>query len=96
MASKKLGSYTSVANIDTTLFTVATDKAVVFNLNVCNTTTTACTVRISIGGDAIEYDTPIGANGVLERTALIGQSTEVVSVRASINGVVFRAYGMEE
>lgn len=96
MASKKLGSCISVANTDTTLFTVATGKAVVFNVNVCNTTATACTVRISIGGDAIEYDTALAANGVLERTALIGSSTEVVSVRASIAGVVFRAYGMEE
>lgn len=96
MASKKLGSYISVANTDTTLFTVATGKAVVFNVNVCNTTATACTVRISIGGDAIEYDTPLSANGVLERTGLIAEASEVISVRASIAGVIFRAYGMEE
>lgn len=96
MASKKLGSYVSVANTDTILFTVVTGKTVVFNLNVCNTTAIACTVRITIGGDAIEYDTPVAANGVLERTALIGESAEVISVRASVDGIVFRAYGMED
>jgi len=96
MASKKFGSYTSVANTDSTLFTVPVGKAAVFNLNTCNKTTTACTVRISVGGDAIEYDTPLSANGVLERTGLIAGASEVISVRASIADVVFRAYGMEE
>ena len=96
MASKKFGSYTSVANTDSTLFTVPVGKAAVFNLNACNQTTTACTVRILVGGDAIEYDTPLSANGILERTGLIAGASEVISVRASIAGVVFRAYGMEE
>ena len=96
MAAKKFGSYVSVANTDATLFTVGTGKAAVFNINVCNTTSSSCTVRISIGGDQLEYETTIGALSVLERTALVAQSAEVISVRASVNGVVFRAYGMEE
>ncbi len=96
MANKKLGSVVPSATIDTTLYTVPTDKSVVMNINVCNTTDTRVTVRISIGGNAIEYGAIIPENGVLERTALIAETNEVVSVWASSAGVVFRAYGIEE
>lgn len=96
MANKKLGSATPAAATNTTLYTVPAMKSAVFNLNVCNTTAAAVSVRVSVGGDSIEYDASIPANGVLERTALIAEAGEVVSVRASATGVVFRAYGIEE
>ncbi len=96
MAGKKFGSHVSVANTNHDLFSVATGKVTSFTVNVCNTNNAAVTVRLSIGGDAIEHEETIPAYGTLERTGLIAEALEVISVRASAANVVFRAYGIEE
>jgi hypothetical protein len=96
MANKKLGSVAPVVNTPTTVYTVPVGKSVVMNINVCNTGAGSAKVKISIGGDYVEYDTVIPTSGVLERTALIAEAGEVVSVTTDATGVVFRFYGIEE
>jgi hypothetical protein len=95
MAGIKFGSATPDANKDTTLCTIASGTTATMTINVCNTNSSSVTVNISIGGDKIEYGTTIGANSVLERTALIAVSGEDVVVNASASGVTFRAYGIQ-
>ncbi len=96
MGGKKFGSLVSTANTDSDLYTVPSGKSTSMTINVCNTSTVATTVRISIGNDVIESATPLEPNGVLERTGLIAVENEIISVKASVDGVTFRAYGIEE
>jgi len=95
MASKKLGSVTTVANTDTTIYTAGATKTAVANINICNTGSTVVTANIKIGAQYIEKGVSIPASGVLERTALIIDNNEVVLVNTS--GVCdVRIYGIEE
>ncbi len=94
--TKKLGSISSVANTSHTIYTVPAERSTVLNINVCNTNIFEADVRIVIGGDIIEYTTKLSSGEVLERTGLIMSPGEVLEVKSNLDGVVFRAYGMEE
>jgi len=95
MANKRLGAATTVAGIDTTIYTAGATKTAVANINICNTGTAAVTANIKIGTQYIEKGAGIPAGGVLERTAQIIDNNEVVLVNTS--GICdVRVYGIEE
>ncbi|NJD38461.1 MAG: hypothetical protein FIA89_09115 [Geobacter sp.] len=97
-----LGKAALVANTNTTIYTVPADAVVTANINLCNRTAAAITVRLSIGAaipadsDFIEYDTSIPAYGVLERSGMAMAAAENLVARASATGVSIRAFGFTE
>ena len=102
MSSGRLGSAALAAAADTDLYTVPAGTVATVNINLCNRTAGAITVRIAIRAGAladahyIEYDTSIPANGVLERTGLAMSAGEIITVRAASAGISARAHGFEE
>ncbi len=109
MATGRLGAVALVTdNTNNLVYTSPTGFYSVFNVSICNTTTTAVTVRMAIstsstaGGVAaseyIEYDTALPAKGVFERTGLITSalSAPYVWVQASTaSGINVMVYGIE-
>ena len=102
MPSGKLGKAALAATTDTDLYTVPAGTVATANINLCNRTSAAVTVRISIrsaalaDADYIEYDAKLPANGVIERTGIALSAGEIVTVRASAPGVSARVHGFEE
>lgn len=103
MASGKLGSADLGAAADTLLYTAPAGVVTTTNINLCNRGAAATTVRIAIGTaaapattDYIEYETPLPASGVLERTGVVLSAGEKLWVRAAAVGVSARAHGFEE
>ena len=95
MAYKKMASMSITANQDIVIYTVPTLRIAISTLNICNTSDTSCFVNVSIGGIFIEKNTPLPSGGVLERTSLILEASEAVTVRTT-NSCDVRLYGMEE
>lgn len=98
-------AFISGGSIYSTVYTVpALIIASTFNINVANTTSGTITVRIGITtsvispgtGEFIEYDTPIVANGVLERGGIVAQPGQRVLVSAPVSGLSVSVYGFEE
>lgn len=75
----------------------------VATLNVANRTASPVTVRVAVrdaagnvtNADCIEYDVSLPANGVLERTGIVLDSSNGLHVYASATGVTAIAYGMD-
>lgn len=99
-----LGKAALVAGTDTSMYTVQVGNMATISINFVNTSSTvAAKVRIGIttagalgAADYIEYDTPIPANGVLERTGLVIGPLDIVYVRSDVTNVTARVYGFEE
>jgi len=100
--SGRLGKADLAADTNTAVYTVPADTVATANINLCNRTDTAVTVRIAIHEDVLdeadwlEYDAPLPAYGVLERTGLALSSGETLTVHASGAGVSVRVHGFEE
>lgn len=95
MAYKKMAGITTVINQNTTLYTVPVGKIAIATLNVCNTSDSSSTVSVSIGGIFLEKNTQLPSSGVLERTALVLEANEAISITTSSVCDV-RLYGIEE
>lgn len=74
----------------------------VTTVNLCNRTSSDIKVRIALAAnttvtdaDYIEYDTVIVANGVLERTGIVVDSTFGIQVYAAATGITATAYGID-
>jgi len=85
---------------------VDTGKTAVITINFVNTnasTNTALRIALTTAnaagnieaGDFIEYDTPLGGLGVLERTGIVVPAGVSISVRSSAANVNAIAYGIE-
>lgn len=103
MPSGKLGAATLAAAADTELCTVAAGKVATVTVSICNRSANAAKLRIAVGtgagpanGDYLEYDTPVPASGVLERSGIAMSAGEKVFVRSDIVGVDARVHGFEE
>lgn len=102
MASGLFGKAALLATTATDLYTVPAGTVATANINLCNCTSAAVTVRIAIrkaalaDADYIEYDAKLPANGVIERTGIALSAGEIVTVRASAAGVSARVHGFEE
>lgn len=81
---------------------VDTGKIAVVTLNIVNTGTTSVNIRVALSasatpsaGEFLEFDTPLNASGVLERTGIVvprGMALLVYASTANVNAI---AYGFE-
>lgn len=97
-----LGAADMSADSDTLLYTVPAGKKASVNVSLC-ARTQAALVRLALtsGGapadtDYLEYDTPLAARGVLERTQIWMTAGEKLYARASETGVTAIVYGPVE
>jgi hypothetical protein len=102
MATGRLGAFDLAATTLTTVYTCPADTFTVCNVNLCNRTGSAVTVRVAVAttntpndSEYIEYDVSIGSNGVLERAALVLDTGKRVVVYSSAVGVSAVCYGIE-
>lgn len=103
MASGKLGTADIALATNISLYTVPASTLVCLNISLVNRTAAAINVRIAIATTAsptsaeyIEYDFPLAANNVIERTGITCTAGEQVVVYCSAVGVSARVYGIEE
>lgn len=103
MASGVLGQVSIAQSTNTTVYTVPTSTFAVVTVNVVNRSSSTATARIAIAATAtpsiseyIEYDASISANGVLERTGIVLNSTKNIVAYASTSSVSVSVYGIEE
>lgn len=106
MATGRLASPIQVGTVlltNTTLYTVPTGYYSVFNVSLTNTSSSTVTIRLALAStttpgtaEYIEYDTPIVAKGVFERTGLVAQAGVnivcIANTGAAVNATV---YGIE-
>lgn len=107
MAAKihgRLGASALSAATDTEVYRVPSGRKATVIANMCNRSTST-TVRLALvngavgslaNSDYLEYETSLGANGVLEReriTLSAGQSICMRAASANVSGVV---WGVEE
>ena len=103
MASGRLGATALSATTYTQAYLCPTSTFAVVSLSLCNRdSSTAATVRVAVSatlpptapgnGEFIEYDASLAANGVLERTGIVLDSTNkylvVYSSTATVSAVV--------
>ena len=103
------GKVNLAAATDTVLVgntTVDAGKTAVITVNMVNTnSTTNASIRVALSqsnaagnlqaGDFIEYDTPLGGTGVLERTGIVLPAGWGITVRSTVANVNAIAYGIE-
>lgn len=102
MANGILGKIDVPATTLTTAYTVPADTFSVVTINVCNRSTAPRTVRLALSATStpdpeeyIEYDVEILANGVLERTGVVLDTTRQIVVYADSLGCSAMVYGLE-
>lgn len=102
MATGILGNADLSATTNTTVYTVPSDTFSVVALNICNRGTSVATVRVAVSDAAtptnaefIEFDAPVSAKGILERTGIVMQAGKRLVVRSSAANVTALAYGIE-
>lgn len=103
MASGILGQSAPSAITLTTLYTVPSSTYAVVNVTVTNRGTSNTTVRLALAAadtptnaEYIEYDTIVPANGVLERTGIVMNTTKKVVVYAGNANLSCSVYGIEQ
>lgn len=102
MAWKKLGAADLAATTNTSVYTVPADTETIANVNVCNRTAAAITVRLAIAEgatpgdeDYIEYDFSLAANDTMERTGVHMDAGMVVVAYAGAVDVSVFVHGNE-
>lgn len=108
MPSGRLGAVQPVADTDTLLLVNPTGSGKVQTVNVTAVNQTGSNQRIMLAlvvgstandlaaTDYLEFDTPLIAKGVLERTALVVGQGQALVVRATNANVNFVAHGFEQ
>ena len=104
MASGILGQVgISTASTNHTVYTVPASTLAVTNINIVNRSASAATVRLAISAsdtpvnaEYIEYEASLSAQGVLERTGVVINSSKNVVAYASTTDVSVAVYGIEE
>ena len=94
------------SSIFTTVASTPTSgKAQILTFSLANRTSNAGTFRLAVvnngtttpaAGDYIEYDTPIAARSVFERTGLVLQNGQTLVAYSSIAGTSAVTYGLED
>lgn len=86
MATGRLGSTSLASTTNATVYTVPSSNYAVFNVSVCNTQSSAVTIRLAIAANPasigasewIEYGASVVPNGVFERTGLVADAGKAV------------------
>ncbi len=101
----RLGAADLAAATDTAAYSVPVLRKATCSVSFCNRTGSATTVRLAhvpgaIGTVALsdykEFDTPLAANGVLERTGMPMAAGASILARAAAVGVSVVVEGIEE
>lgn len=103
MASGLLGAANPAAATDTTLYTVPAGKLSTVNVSITNRGSGLAKVRLALAATAspttsewLEYDVPLPANGVLERTGIVMEAGKLLVVYTDVATVSCNAFGFEE
>ena len=102
MASGILGEADLLANTSTKLYTVPAGKVTTMTVSFCNRSKKEVLVTLlvpQVVGSAttyFEYETPIGAKGILERSGIVAQAGRNVTVLSDSAQVTAVAHGFEE
>ena len=104
MASGILGQVgISTASTNHTVYTVPASTLAVTSINILNRSASSATVRLAIStsdtpvnAEYIEYEASLSAQGVLERTGIVINSSKNVVAYASTTDVSVAVYGIEE
>lgn len=102
MATGRLGTNALSATTLTTAYTVPTGYYAVCNVSFTNTSSSPVTIRLAMAStgtpsasEYIEYDTPVVAKGVFERTGLVLQAGLNIVAYSSAANVNVNVYGIE-
>lgn len=103
MSSGLLGKSDLTASTNTTVYTVPALTVATVNVAFVNRTTSPVQVRLAVANldtptnsEYLEYNVYIGAQGVLERTAIVCGAGEKIVCWALESGVNVRVFGFEE
>lgn len=104
MPSGLLARSFPAAATETTVYTVPAGKTSSVTISACNQNPTDyAKIRIALttsdtptSNSYIEYDAPINAFGVLERSAIVLAAGQKIVVRTTIGSVSFVVFGIEE
>lgn len=103
MTTGRLGAANLSATTNTTVYTVPSSTVGSFSVNLCNRNSSSVTVRLALAAsdtpattEWLEYDVPIPAQGVLERTGLVLDASKRVVAYASAANVSVVVWGYEE
>jgi hypothetical protein len=101
----RLGAVDLAATTNTAVYTCPAGYSVTVNVNVCNRNGSAINIRLMVldgaigtlaDEDYIEYDFPIPANGVLERTGIVLTEGQVIGAYSDTADVTVQVWGIEE
>lgn len=102
MASGVYGKADLTASTWTTLVAAPTAGTKVCTVNLSNRTGSSITVRIALAStttvtdaDYLEYEVTLPANGVLERTGIVLDTSNGIQVYASGTGISAVAFGID-
>lgn len=103
MASGLLGTANPTAATNTTLYTVPAGKLSTVNASITNRGSGLAKVRLALAAAAspttsewLEYDVPLPANGVLERTGIVMEAGKLLVVYTDVATVSCNVFGFEE
>lgn len=93
-----LGKADLVINTPTVIYTAT--KTTTCNIRLANRTSGDALVRVAVGTgaspeltDYLSYDTPVGANGFYEDTAIVLSAGEKIFAQSNVTGVSVRVHG---
>jgi hypothetical protein len=103
MASGTLGQSAPAAATNTTVYTVPAAKVASTIVSIMNRGPNSAAVRLAVAATGtpttsewLEYDTPLEAGGVLERTGIVASAGKNFVVYASTATVSVSVYGYED
>lgn len=105
MATGRLGAIDLAATTLTVLYTTPANTITTTNISICNRNTVAAQIRVavingSIGSildsDYIEYDIPLNANGVIERTGIVLAAGQTIAIYCNLSNISAVCWGFED
>lgn len=101
--SGTLGTSNPAANTLTTVYTVTTGKAAIFNVSIANNSGYPLVFSLAIASTStpaaseyIEYNTVLAGNGIYERSGLMASATKNIVAIASTANAAINVFGYEE
>lgn len=104
MPTGRMGAANLSANAYNSIYVVPSGKTANLNINICNRNTVGVLIRLALTtasgtpgtADWIEYNTPLPAYGVLERTGILLSAGQYVIAWSNTTDVNVIVTGLEE